>query len=86
VNVSLAVAGKAALISVADTGQGIEAADLANIFEPFWRGHDSSGEGFGIGLALVRGIVELHDGSIAAFSEGRGTGTRFTLTLPISDS
>lgn len=83
VKVSMTVAGKAALISVEDTGQGIEPADLPNIFEPFWRGHDSTSEGFGIGLALVRGIVELHDGAIAAFSEGRGRGTRFTVTLPI---
>jgi signal transduction histidine kinase len=83
VKVSMTVAGKAALINIEDTGQGIEPADLANIFEPFWRGHDSTAEGFGIGLALVRGIIELHEGAIAAFSEGRGMGTRFTVTLPI---
>ena len=75
-----------ATITVADTGQGIAAGDLTNIFEPFWRGGDSSTEGFGIGLALVRGIVELHGGSIAAFSEGRGKGARFCLTLPIATS
>lgn len=86
VNVSTSVVGHAALITVEDTGRGIDAADLSNIFEPFWRGDDSTGEGFGIGLALVRGIVELHDGSIAAFSDGRGRGTRFTMTLPISRS
>jgi two-component system, chemotaxis family, CheB/CheR fusion protein len=83
VNVSMVVDGETAVIHVDDTGQGIESADLANIFEPFWRG-TSSEEGFGIGLALVRGIVELHDGSVAAFSDGLGTGTRFTVTLPIS--
>jgi signal transduction histidine kinase len=71
-------------IAIADTGQGIAPADLANIFEPFWRGGDSGTEGFGIGLALVRGIVELHGGSIAAFSEGRGMGARFCLTLPVA--
>jgi signal transduction histidine kinase len=75
-----------ATITVADTGQGIAPGDLTNIFEPFWRGGDSSTEGFGIGLALVRGIVELHGGSIAAFSEGRGKGARFCLTLPIATS
>jgi signal transduction histidine kinase len=75
-----------ATIIVADTGQGIAPGDLTNIFEPFWRGGDSSTEGFGIGLALVRGIVELHGGSIAAFSEGRGKGARFCLTLPIATS
>jgi signal transduction histidine kinase len=71
---------------VEDTGQGIAAADLSSIFEPFWRGDDSSGEGFGIGLALVRGIVELHDGAISVFSDGPGKGTRFSVTLPISAS
>jgi two-component system CheB/CheR fusion protein len=86
INVTLAAVGKAALVNVADTGQGIDAADLPNIFDPFWRGHDGGGDGFGIGLALVRGIVELHEGTVAAFSEGQGTGTQFTLTLPISAS
>src|SRR4029078_6795015 len=81
-NVSMVVDGESAVIHVEDTGQGIESGDLANIFEPFWRG-TSSDEGFGIGLALVRGIVELHEGSVAAFSDGIGTGTRFTVTLPI---
>ena len=84
VNVSMTVVGSIAAITIADTGQGIAPADLSNIFEPFWRGGDSSTEGFGIGLALVRGIVELHGGSIAAFSEGRGMGARFCLTLPIA--
>ena len=86
IDVTLAAIGKAALVNVADTGQGIEPADLPNIFDPFWRGRDSGGEGFGIGLALVRCIVELHEGTVAAFSAGRGTGTQFTVTLPISVS
>ena len=86
VNVSMNVDGSIASITIADTGQGIAPADLANIFEPFWRGGDSGTEGFGIGLALVRGIVELHGGSIAAFSEGRGLGAQFCLTLPLADS
>jgi len=86
VNVSLTLNDMVAEINVEDTGQGITSADLASIFEPFWRGHDSSADGFGIGLALVRGIVELHDGSIAAFSDGPGKGARFIVTLPISAS
>jgi two-component system CheB/CheR fusion protein len=86
VNVSLTLNDMVVEINVEDTGQGITSADLASIFEPFWRGHDSSADGFGIGLALVRGIVELHDGSIAAFSDGPGKGARFIVTLPISAS
>jgi signal transduction histidine kinase len=84
VHISAAVTGLIVTITVADTGQGIASGDLANIFEPFWRGGDSGSKGFGIGLALVRGIVELHGGAIAAFSEGRGMGSRFCLTLPLS--
>ena len=86
VRVLLTAKERAAQITVEDTGQGIAAADLVSVFEPFWRGHDSSGDGFGIGLALVRGIVELHDGSISVFSEGLGKGARFCVTLPISAS
>jgi two-component system CheB/CheR fusion protein len=86
VSVSLSTSERAAHVTVEDTGQGITAADLATIFEPFRRGHDSSGEGLGIGLALVRGIVELHDGKISVFSDGPGKGTRFCVTLPISAS
>lgn len=86
VTASIEADNAVATITVADTGQGIAPGDLTNIFEPFWRGGDSSTEGFGIGLALVRGIVELHGGSIAAFSEGRGKGARFCLTLPIATS
>jgi signal transduction histidine kinase len=86
VNVSLTVKAGTAEITVEDTGQGITPADLSSIFEPFWSGHDSSGDGFGIGLAVVRGIVELHDGSIAAFSDGSGKGARFCISLPIAES
>jgi len=85
-DVSLIRKDSVAEITVQDTGQGIPQEDLASIFEPFWRGHDSAGDGFGIGLALVRGIIEVHDGTIAAFSDGPGTGARFCITLPISES
>lgn len=84
VTVTMTVDEQVADITVEDTGQGIEPGDLANIFEPFWRGRDTGCEGFGIGLALVRGIVELHGGSINAFSAGAGKGSRFRLTLPLS--
>lgn len=86
VNVSLTVRERTAEIQVEDTGQGISRDELPSIFEPFWRGHDSSSEGFGIGLALVRGIIELHDGTIVAFSDGLGKGAQFCITLPLSAS
>jgi PAS domain S-box-containing protein len=72
-------------LSVADTGAGIPAAELPRLFERFHRieGQWSrSHEGSGIGLALVRQLVELHGGRIAAESAGPGQGSTFRLRLP----
>jgi signal transduction histidine kinase len=69
------------IVTVTDTGQGIQESDLARIFDPFTRG-EMTGEGFGIGLALVRAIVELHRGSTTASSAGAGQGSTFTVRLP----
>jgi two-component system CheB/CheR fusion protein len=70
-------------LHVRDTGAGISAEDLPRVFAPFVQldGADASG-GLGIGLALVKGIVELHGGSVAAASEGRGRGAEFCIRLP----
>ncbi len=69
---------------VADTGSGIAAEHLGNIFERFYREdtsrHQATG-GSGLGLAIVKSIVELHGGSIAVAS-APGQGTTFTITLP----
>jgi PAS domain S-box-containing protein len=74
-----------AQLVVADDGQGIEPAFLPHIFERF-RQADSrfSREhgGLGLGLAIVRELVELHGGTVSARSKGRGTGAAFTVTLP----
>ena len=83
VTLGVEVDAEVAVVSVVDSGQGISPADLPKIFEPFWRGGDTGPEGFGIGLALVLGIVELHGGSIVAGSEGVGRGARFTVSLPL---
>ena len=85
VTVSLTLEDQMATVTVDDTGRGIAAGDLSSIFEPFWRA-DTGGEGFGIGLALVRGIVELHGGDIRALSAGPGHGSRFRMTLPLSSN
>lgn len=56
-----------------------------SIFEAFQQGkqdHSRSLGGLGLGLSLARGLVELHEGSIEAHSEGRGEGARFTVRLP----
>jgi signal transduction histidine kinase/ActR/RegA family two-component response regulator len=79
------VAGSVLRISVKDNGIGISPSALAHIFEMFTQGHDASGRaegGLGIGLALVKGIVDLHGGSIEAFSDGPGFGSEFVVTLP----
>ena len=75
---------RAAVLSVADRGEGIPAADVEHIFERFRRGRNVEGRipGTGIGLAGVHSIVELHQGTIAVDSEV-GRGTRFTIRLPL---
>jgi hemerythrin-like metal-binding protein len=73
------------VIRVRDTGVGVGADMMKQMFEPFVQSEktlDRSRGGLGLGLALVRGIVELHGGTVAAHSEGLGHGTEFVLTLP----
>ncbi|HEX5690692.1 MAG TPA: ATP-binding protein, partial [Roseiflexaceae bacterium] len=74
------------LIEVTDTGEGIAAEDLPRIFDRFYRGEKSRSRatgGAGLGLAIARGIVEAHGGSIWAESDP-GNGARFRFTLPRS--
>ncbi|MDF3022480.1 MAG: hypothetical protein K0Q92_3783, partial [Steroidobacteraceae bacterium] len=73
------------VISVEDSGIGIDAQDLPKVFGMFAQlrsAQDHAGGGLGIGLALAKGIVELHGGRIEAASNGPGQGSRFTVTLP----
>lgn len=72
-----------AVVVVEDQGQGIEAPMLETVFDLFAQGpsHPMSG-GLGIGLALVRQLVELHGGSVTARSEGLGLGSAFIVRLP----
>jgi PAS domain S-box-containing protein len=73
-------------ISVKDSGIGLSPAALAHIFQMFSQVEDAysrSEGGLGIGLALVKGLVTLHGGSIEALSEGPGAGSEFVITLPI---
>ena len=72
-------------ISVADNGAGIPADVLPRVFELFSQGDRSlerSQGGLGIGLALVKGLVEMHGGAVSAHSAGQGRGSRFEVRLP----
>ncbi|WP_306394263.1 hybrid sensor histidine kinase/response regulator [Telluria beijingensis] len=73
-------------ISVRDTGIGLAPEVRDQVFELFYQGKrsiDRSEGGLGIGLALVKNIVELHGGSVQAHSEGRGLGSEFVVRLPL---
>src|ERR1041385_2439728 len=67
-------------IEISDTGIGIEPANLDRIFEAFEQG-GTRREGLGLGLAISKAIVEMHRGSIHAFSEGPGKGAKFVIDL-----
>jgi PAS domain S-box-containing protein len=73
-------------ICVRDNGIGLSPTALPHMFQMFSQVHDDqgrSGGGLGIGLALVKGLVDLHGGTIEAFSEGPGHGSEFVVTIPI---
>ncbi len=74
--------GDEALIRVQDTGIGITAEMLPKVFELFAQS-DPSQSGLGIGLALVRRLAEMHDGTVSAQSEGVGSGTTIEVRLPL---
>ncbi len=87
IGISLGVEDESAVLTVADTGQGIDPGFLPHVFEMF-RQADSSRirkhGGMGIGLALVQQLVQLHQGTVSAESEGTGKGSRFTVRLPLT--
>lgn len=73
--------GDRARLEVTDTGSGIADGDVGKIFEPFW--HGSSRDGTGLGLYIVRGIVERHGGTVRVRS-GVGVGTTFEIEIPVA--
>ena len=85
INVRLNGDENRAIISVTDTGIGVPAELLPRVFELFvqdTRSLDRSQGGLGIGLSVVRKLVEMHGGEVAASSAGPGQGSTFTITLP----
>ena len=71
------------LFWVADTGCGIEAADLTHLFERFWQARKSERRGAGLGLSIVRSLIEAHGGRLWAES-APGRGSTFSFTLPVA--
>jgi PAS domain S-box-containing protein len=89
VSVSVGMRGADAYIVVTDTGRGIEGNFLPHVFERFRQGETSTTRrvgGVGLGLAIVRSLVELHGGQVRAESDGPGRGACFTITLPLASA
>jgi PAS domain S-box-containing protein len=88
VEVALAQAGDYARITVSDTGCGISRDFLPHVFERFRQADTGLARkhgGLGLGLAIVRHLVELHGGTVSASSDGEGKGAAFTVLLPSTD-
>jgi len=87
VTVEVGVRDGHAELSVRDTGVGMRAEDVERMFEPFVQADRTlarTGGGLGLGLAMVKGLVELHGGSVRARSAGPGRGSEFCVLLPVS--
>lgn len=86
VHVRVAVDGGRALFAVRDSGIGIDPETLSHLFEVFVQGDkslDRSRGGLGLGLSVVKGLIELHGGEVRAASAGTGKGAEFTVYLPL---
>ncbi|HEV7764742.1 MAG TPA: PAS domain S-box protein [Thermoanaerobaculia bacterium] len=84
ITISARRADKVVQFSVRDTGAGIPPADLKRVFTPYWQAKKTAHLGAGLGLAIVRGIVEGHQGKVWA-ENGSGGGAVFHFTIPIVD-
>ena len=86
VTVQLEQVGDRAQITVSDTGKGIPADFLPHVFDSFRQADGSTSRqsgGLGLGLAIVQQIIELHNGTVLAKSQGEGLGATFTVRLPL---
>jgi PAS domain S-box-containing protein len=89
ISVRLTRSGHNAALAVRDDGIGISAEMLPKIFDLYSQGDrlgQNANDGLGIGLALVKGLVDLHHGTVEARSAGEGCGSEFTVLLPLLDS
>jgi signal transduction histidine kinase len=85
ITLSLSPTPTTATVAVIDTGVGIDPRELPHAFEPFWQARAASPgrDGLGLGLAIVRRLVELHGGTVEAKSGGQGCGTQMVVQLPL---
>jgi len=87
ITVTLDERGEEAVLTVSDNGIGIHAENLERIFEPYTQSHQpltSPSSGLGIGLSVVRRIVELHGGQVKGTSAGSHAGSEFVVSLPVT--
>ncbi|HYI13381.1 MAG TPA: PAS domain S-box protein [Thermoanaerobaculia bacterium] len=77
-------AGSSVQLVVRDTGPGIPEADLRKVFTPYWQAKKTAHMGAGLGLAIVRGIIEAHGGKVWA-ANAPGGGAIFTFTIPVAE-
>jgi CheY-like chemotaxis protein len=83
IRVSLRDLSDSAEIRVEDNGEGLPQEMISQVFEMFRQAHDGTGQGLGIGLAVVKSLTELHGGRVDASSEGLGKGSTFKMILPL---
>jgi signal transduction histidine kinase len=77
-----------AQVAIRDSGKGISANFLPHVFERYRQGHNEyrrKHKGLGLGLAIVRHLVDMHNGKVVAQSEGEGLGSTFTVFLPLTE-
>ena len=89
ITVDIRLAAETVSVHVKDTGQGISAEALPNIFRQFSQGElgrSRSNTGLGLGLSIVKILIHKHGGAVTALSDGLGKGSEFVVTLPLSDS
>ncbi|WP_250626250.1 sensor histidine kinase [Pinirhizobacter soli] len=89
IELAMAETGNALIITVIDSGIGMTTDTLATMFDPFVQDPQAvafNSDGLGIGLTVVRELVEAHGGNVIATSEGIGAGSQFTVSLPLGES
>jgi signal transduction histidine kinase len=88
IHVTLSREAQNAVLRIRDTGQGISPELLPVVFERYRQEEGSGGtahQGLGLGLGIVKHLVEIHGGTVSAHSEGRGKGAEFVVTLPLRE-